>query len=243
MCIQRLNADISRIQRWAAANLLQLNVNKTKAIIMGARRYINAIDVPALPQLGCQGSAIEIVSSVRNLGVFIDSKLTFASHIQRVDSKINTALYQLYSLRDYTDAPLLRDLQLQRMINRAVRFVTGLPRDAPISEARRSLGWLSISGYRTVVIASVMYQVQSTGTPQYLADLFAVYTSTRPRRQALAQLALVVPNYRTDTYKAALAVAGPETWNSIPVNIRELTSPTSFKGHLKRWLLDNEQHG
>ncbi|XP_015118443.1 uncharacterized protein LOC107042086 [Diachasma alloeum] len=266
--LSSFNADIARVQVWAAANRLQLNVNKTKAIILGARRFINAIDVDVMLPLGTDGAAIELVCCVRNLGVFIDSKLTFSAYIQHVASKINYAFYQLYSLRHYTDVPLRKllvnalifphifyclavlqgmgsvlDLLLQRMINRAVRFVTGLPRDAPISAVRRSLGWLTISGYRTATIASIMYQVQNSSSPSYLTELFASYTSSRPLRQVLAQQALVVPNYRTDTYRAALAVAAPEVWNSIPVLIREQPSSTAFKLQLRRWLLDQEGPG
>ncbi|XP_015118947.1 uncharacterized protein LOC107042420 [Diachasma alloeum] len=222
-CFEQLNADISRIHDWALANGLQLNVSKTTAIVFGARRYINAVDMTSLRHLGCVGTAIEFVSSVRNLGVIFDSKLTFGNHVQLVTSKINSAFYQLYNLCRYMDEPLRKllvnalifphifycqavlqgvgvvlDMQLQRLINRAVRFVSGLPRDAPISAARRSLRWLTISRYRDSAIASIRYQVQLTGNPAYLAELFAVYISTRPLRQALAQQPLVVTNNRAD---------------------------------------------
>lgn len=265
VCFQRLNADIARIQRWATANRLQLNVGKTKAIVFGARRLINAIDITSTGLLGSPEASIEVLSSVRNLGVMMDSKLTFDDHVHLIIRKANSAFYRLYGLRNYTDAPLrkllvnavilpliqyclaalqgialVRDLKLQRLINRAVRFVTGLPRDSHISAARRDLGWLTVAGYRTNATATLLYRVLSTGCPEYLADLLTTYSSSRPRRGALAIQALAVPNFRTDTYRAAFAVAGPETWDTIPTEIRDLPTIGAFKTQLKRWIAASE---
>ncbi|XP_015124858.1 uncharacterized protein LOC107046695 [Diachasma alloeum] len=132
------------------------------------------------------------------------------------------------------------DGQLQRMINRAVRFVTGLPRDASISGPRRDLGWLTISDYRMLAMGTLMYRVLGSGSPAYLAELFAAYTSTQPRRQVQAQQALVVPSFRTECYRAALAMAGPVIWNGIPVSIRDQSSPAAFKTNLRGWLMQRE---
>lgn len=164
-CITKLNKDIRSIGSWAKRNRLCLNLAKTKAIMLGNNRNINQIDITSLPALGDGVTAIAFEPMVRNLGIIQDSKLRFYSHVANVTSSTNRALYRLQQLRDFTDwemrkrlvaalvlpivnyysvillcAGTVIDCKLQRLVNKGIRFIFNLPRDASISGYRRKLG-------------------------------------------------------------------------------------------------------
>ena len=44
---------------------------------------------------------------------------------------------------------------------------------------------------------------------------------------------LAVPQLRTEFYKRSLSYTGSVLWNSLPLEVRQLTSPSMFKGKLR----------
>ena len=44
---------------------------------------------------------------------------------------------------------------------------------------------------------------------------------------------IAVPQPRTEFYKRSLSYSGSVLWNSLPLEERQLTSPSIFKGKLK----------
>ena len=80
----------------------------------------------------------------------------------------------------------------------------------------------------------------SGSAPAYLAD-YCTSTSLVPGRSALKSAAhgdIVVPSHRTDWGLRSFAVAGPSSWNALPVDLRSSSSglDTCAK-HLKTHLL------
>lgn len=94
----------------ALSNRLRLNLFTTKAIIFGNNRLVNDINTPQLHDLSDGTSDIYFETSVRNLGVILDSKLTFQHHIAGVSSRVNGVMSELQQLRDYTDVSLRKSL-------------------------------------------------------------------------------------------------------------------------------------
>src|SRR6218665_1720786 len=72
-------AEFNNISVWAARNNLKLNALKTKELIIHKRRSSRASS-PALPVI--QGA--ERVSSMRVLGVVLNSKLTMVDHLDQL---------------------------------------------------------------------------------------------------------------------------------------------------------------
>ena len=81
-----LQEDLDRLQEWCITWGLTLNPSKCKAFTMTLRRK----PVQTTYKIGT--SALEPVSSIRDLGIIVDSKLTFADHLNRTVSQANRAL-------------------------------------------------------------------------------------------------------------------------------------------------------
>ena len=75
------------------SNRLQLNADKTEVMWCSFTRRL-----PQLPSspLAIAGAYVHPVSSVRDLGVFIDSDLGASTHVRKTVSRRCAALRQLY---------------------------------------------------------------------------------------------------------------------------------------------------
>ena len=81
-----LQSDLDSLGRWSADWQLKLNPSKCLTFTMTLRTS------PVPFSYSICGSGLERVSEVRDLGVMLDSKLTFAAHISQTVCKANRAL-------------------------------------------------------------------------------------------------------------------------------------------------------
>lgn len=59
---------------------------------------------------------------------------------------------------------------LQRLVNKGIRFIFNLPRDALINTRRRSLRWLTVERARKVVVGRLAYSAFAGSGPMFLAN-------------------------------------------------------------------------
>jgi len=78
---------------WAAHNGMEINTFKTKEMVLGRLANINL----SLPNIASQ--TVEGVTTYKLLGVHIDSKLSWSTHIEHTIKKATTRLYFLKQLK------------------------------------------------------------------------------------------------------------------------------------------------
>jgi len=76
--LRRLERCIAEVKDWLEKHKLLLNTSKTECILLGSRQMLERCSNPSLLQLN--GSSVKFSPVVRDLGVLIDSQLTFHSH-------------------------------------------------------------------------------------------------------------------------------------------------------------------
>ncbi|XP_046743054.1 uncharacterized protein LOC124409479 [Diprion similis] len=237
------------------------------ALPSSTRTSLEYINTSELPPLSDGETEVPLVSSVRNLRVIIDSKLTFHQHIAKVSSSVHGVLYKLQQLREFTDTRLRRmlasalllpllhycspvllgagavsDLKLQRLTNKGVRYIHDLPRDASITPHRQSLGWLTVSAGRELALACMVHSALRGLAPPILSELLLIHAPSRPRRGTRASL-VVIPKHRTEAYRSSFAVAAPYIWNALPANVADIPTLTAFKPAARLWYLSRENPG
>ena len=126
--------------------------------------------------------------------------------------------------------------QLQSVLNSAARLIFGLKRFDHITPALIDLHWLPYPQRITYKLCMIMFKCLRGSAPAYLAD-YCTSTSLVPGRSALRSAAhgdIVVPGHRTDWGLRSFAVAGPSSWNALPVGLRSSSfGLDTFAKHLK----------
>ena len=125
------------------------------------------------------------------------------------------------------------------MLNSAARLIFGLKRFDHITPALMNLHWLPYPQRITYKLCMIMFKCLRGSAPAYLAD-YCTRTSLVPGRSALRSAAhgdIVVPSHRTDWGLRSFAVAGPSSWNALPVGLRSsFFGLDTFAKHLKTHL-------
>lgn len=212
------------------------------------------------------GEEIIPVTSVRNLGVVVDSSLTFQLHISRV---VSSCFYQLRRLKgslralpfdtaktimncfvisriDYCNsllagAPKYSLDRLQKVMNSAARLLCHAGRRAHISSLLRNrLHWLKIPQRIQYKLCLMVFKALNGSAPAYISSLCNrnIDIAARSRLRSATHGDLQLPTTKTLFGNRAFAVAGPRAWNSLPPVLRSTNSLTTFKKSLKTYLFN-----
>jgi hypothetical protein len=255
--VSSLSESIAKSKTWMDANHLKLNEGKTDALVVSssARAKVN------LPPLVINGVEVVPSSTVRNLGVILDSNLTMTAHISAVCRRAFFHLRRIARIKkflspaataqlihafvasqlDYGNAllvglPSAQLDRLQRVQNAAARLITGAKRRDSITPHLRSLHWLPIKQRIDFKIAVLVYKCLTGCAPKYLSEHIIPYCPDRDLRSS-SLFKVVLPPSRTVTYgDRSFSVAGPSVWNALPLDVRSAQSFTQFKSRLKTHL-------
>ena len=255
-----VNDCTKAVQSWLLQNGLCLNPDKSEAILVGTSSQLKKVEQESVTVADC---VIPFKSTIKNLGVIIDSNLSFDQHI---DATCRSAQFHIRALRhirgllstevakcvaasivgsrlDYCNGLLfgatsknLRKLQLVQ--NTAARVVVmGRKRDH-IGPVLKDLHWLPVKKRITLKLATTVFKTLSCSEPSYLLELMEDYKPSRSLRSSQKQL-LNIPRCRTKIASRAFSVAAPSVWNSIEIEIRQSDSVASFKRKLKTRLFES----
>lgn len=255
-----MNRDLVEIASWASSHGLSVNPVKSQTIIIGSRGQLSRIDKARIPAVSFMGTVIPYCDIVKNLGVFVDSSLSWIRQVNEVSRKIFTSLKSLGRLRnflpvrtkinlaqslllpilDYADVSYL-DLnedqlnKLERLQNAAIRFAFGLRKFDHVSEYRAQLKWLPIRLRRNSHILSLLFNIlHSPTTPSYLKQQFRTRVDKHGRQpRACTQMLLECPTHKTEFYSQSFAVRAVRLWNGLPPSIRVANTLESFKNLLR----------
>ena len=243
------NQTLEELFKWTNANKLSINFGRNKTYyIVHTFRNINQNDLV----LQINGNILENLDEAPFLGVTIDKKLTYRSHIDNISSKISKSvgvLYKLSSLKlpksillqvyysliysylNYNACCYLGtyNTHINRLIilqKRAIRIISGVSfyeHTDPLFNSRKIL---KITDIYNLNVGLYMYDRWNTGA----YDRHHQY-ETRNRNDLLPRRA------NLSVTQNSLHSAGPNLWNSIPEYIRSSSTKSSFKCQYKKYLI------
>ncbi|CAD6211859.1 GSCOCG00003869001-RA-CDS, partial [Cotesia congregata] len=180
-----LTADAQAIADWAKEYNLEINFKKTKVMILGSKRKLKLLDGYQLPEIVVDGNIIPYVNTTKHLGVHLSSDLSWDAHVSQLSRKAYITLNNLKDKKNvlsescrkllvtatilpiidycsivFLDSSKRLDSKLQRIVNRAIRFIFNLKRDEHITPyiIRRRLNWLSVKSRRHYSLACFIYK-------------------------------------------------------------------------------------
>ena len=255
-----LSNAMKSISLWLAENQLSLNVDKTVAIYFGKK------ELPNPPQILVEGTPLNIVRSVKYLGVHFDSTLKFKTHIQNLSKAINITLGTFNHIRNsfsheaavafyhamitsrftycitcWSQAPTTSLKLMESLHKRAAKILDKKPRDYHHCRAYSNNGLLNLGNQikysNLVLVHRILYDSASPTLREYVQ---LIANNTERFTRACQNLDCKIPPRSSTFGQASMSVRGIATWNGLPRHLKAITSTKLFSQQLKKFLLENQ---
>ena len=253
----RVELCAREIYNWMLNNGLKLNQDKSELQVFTSKFRAN----PELDSVVVIDESITSEPHARNLGIILDTYLTFNNHIAKVCKVSHFHLRNISKIRKFLSKesteilihafvsskldhcnsllyglPAYQLAKLQVLQNTAARVVSLTRKYDHITPVLESLHWLPVKFRIVFKVLLLVYKALNGMVPPYLKDMLCYRSYSRSLRSASQKL-LVVHRTNMKTYgDRAFSIAGPKLWNQLPLSIRELSSIDSFKKSLKTYL-------
>ena len=246
--ISDLQSNVDKIQAWVASHSLQLNISKTKAMLIS-----HCKNKPQL-HLHVNNSAIEVVDSLTYLGVTITSTLNWSSHIENTTKRARRQLGYIYRAFHHAGPATLTQLykstvlplvdycssvwaphhkkyieEVESVQKFATRIVTKRWNDS-YSSLISQLNWPTLEQRRNCQKLVLCYNI--------VKNLSFIPSSNfvshpHPSLRHSHNLCLLYPLTRSNSHKFSFFVSVVPLWNSLPSPVVNASSLNSFKYCLK----------
>ena len=130
--------------------------------------------------------------------------------------------------------------RLQKLQNRAARIILNMSNDVNHSIALRALGWEPLKTERKKAKAKMMYKVLNKMGPKSLTNLFSYKCEKTNYNLRDISSGLSLPKPSTNNMKNSFMYDGAHLWNSIPKEIRESKTLSSFRNKIAAHKIDIE---
>ena len=162
----KLQSDLNKVKTWCETNEMNLNVNKTKCMLLGTSQKLSRLPKRTL-DLDLNGVRVENVNEHKVLGVYLDPSLQWEEQINHVFGSINAKLSLLSKIKKYLPKetrilyfnayilPLFdycltlwgncseqNANRISKLQKKAARIILDKPFDSPSEPLFRELHWL-----------------------------------------------------------------------------------------------------
>ena len=253
---QNLVDCFNTISSWMQEYFLKLNTSKTKILVIAPASVRDEIPINGT---FIDGECIRFVDMAKNLGVLLDTELSFAPQINRVVSSCFATIKDISRIKKFLNKQQLKTLvstlvfskldycnslyygissqlikKLQVVQNSALRLIYGIRRYDRISTSPifLELHWLKIKERIVFKILLIVFKSKIGLAPYDISVLLTDQQSNRTNK-------LMNRRYESMYGQRSFSVAAPKLWNALPLHIREEQSLTIFKKTVKSYLLTN----
>lgn len=236
--------DLNRLCTWLQVNKLKLNASKTKCMVINSEFCVN---------LKINGDDIEQVEEIKYLGVKLDSKLNFNSHLAYIASKISMKIAFLKRIRknitvicavniynttikphfEFCSTILFMgnhgDInRLQVLQNKAMRTILKCNFYTPISWMLSCLKWLNINQRIIFNVLTFVFKIKHRMVPEYLTSNL-VYTQDAQPYGLRSNLDFRLQLFRDTRTQNMVLYRGLKLFNELPREIKYETIFIRFK--------------
>ena len=241
-----------------------INASKTELLLCGDRRQLCRIAEP--PTITFMDQTLTCSNRVKNLGVIMDSNLSWELHVnhvigicfgiliglqnakhllpQRLLPRIIDALvfsHVRHCAQVYGSANCTTIAKLQKLFNFAARVVSGRRRSDHISDVLKTLNWLNVQRHTMYFDMCLLHKVLRESEPEDLRSQLS-YNSEHTTRVTRHSNHLALPRPRNNHGKRAYSYRAVSLYNRFAIDegIASLTVPV-FKRCLKELLKNSNE--
>lgn len=241
----KLEQDLNEINKWLKINKLKLNTSKTKLMMMNREENIN---------ISIDGEVIESVDEIKYLGVIIDNKLKFKSHIEYITKKVASKVGFFKRIRkrvtiltavniyntivkphfEYCSTLLylcnVESIErLQKLQNRAMRTILLCDRFTSVKLMLNALKWINVKDRIELNVLVFIFKIKNGMTPKYLQDKITLVEQVQPYTLRNADVNFRLGRFRLTSSQNSLIYKGFKKFNELHRNIKTETNLRNFK--------------
>ena len=244
-----------RVHNWLLNNGLHLNPSKSEDIAFyNPRSKPLAALAESIGTVTVAGSPIKLQSSIKNLGVYLDSTMSFDKQMSETCKACYFHIRALHHIRasltteasktiaaaivgsqlDFCNSLLagtsISNLaRLQRVQNTLARVVAQKPQFCHITLVLSDLHWLPVHHRISFKIATVSYRVLQFQQPSYLASLIPRYVPARALRFSSFLSICVPPRKTTMAASKSFSSVASSIWNALPNHLSSVPTLPVFR--------------
>ena len=248
---ESLEQEANKVMHWFNSNRLIINLDKTNCMLFTNKKNTTNLDIKL------NNHKIAMVSETKYLGVIIDNKLSWKSHIKHTCTKISKSLAILKIVRSIFPRNILRliymaliyphinycniiwgsanNSTLEPLIllqKKAVRLVSKSSYLAHTAPLFRDLYFLKVQQVFKFNCLTFMYKCLKLGKYPYFKNKLirrSSYYSYNTRNNDLFR----IPRERLNICKYSFFVVGIELWNDLDSDVKDSVNIHVFKRRLK----------
>ena len=250
-----LQNQLDTVYSWLKANKIKVNSNKCSHIVFSYRNNSR------IPPITFGNGQISQSSSTRFLGILIDEKLQFSNHIQSIASKISKSIgilnklklifpsnillklyltlihpHLTYAIETWFSSPACFTNKLFTLQKKAIRIILGLPNNSHTTQHFKSLKVLKLKDLYILKLCCMVFSSLNSSQNNLSLMLQAQYRHHTHNTRSGGELTL--PRYRRTSSQSSFLFQSIKVYNSLPLNLRNCISITSFKINVKKYLLE-----
>lgn len=133
----------------------------------------------------------------------------------------------------YVGIPAYQQRRLQLVQNQAARLISQMPKWQHVRTSMKNLHWLPVSMRYLFKLGCTIFKAIHGLGPAFISSSNQRYTPSPNLRSSHLNL-LAKPSFKREKHGGArFAVVGPQFWNSLPAEMRSITSYAQFRKMLK----------
>ena len=253
--LETVNSELKNIILWIHANKLSLNLQKTNYML-----FSNSIKIVPGDVL-FDNVRIEMVTSTKFLGLYIDEKLNWKIHVDNLCKLLSINVGVIYKLRSVFPQEVLFILYSTLILSylnygvlawgnslktqmgklfivqkRAIRNICNVNYRAHTNVLFYDNHLLKVEDIYFMQLGSFMYDFSSKNLPSALTQMFKTNNEVHEYNTRQAS-SFHISRARTKFTLDTIVCTGPRFWNSLDSNITHAVSISVFKHKLKSYLL------
>ena len=251
-----VNKELEKVVKWMRHNKLFLNYDKSNFMIFTKKK--NNVNKEFNIELG--GVKLKRVDQIKYLGVIIDDKLSWEPHLKVLRNKLISRCCVLNNIKKLVTTKILKQIYytliyphlqyaitawgntnktyLQKifiMQKTILKIILNKPRRTESTPLFRELGFLKLEDIYLLKIGQMMHKIKNLTVGENNLTMIKEIHDYNTRQSKSNNY--YINSVSTKLGGKCFSSKGPELWNKIPKNIRQLPL-NSFKAKFKKHLLD-----
>lgn len=254
MAVEIANRELKKIEYWLNSNKLKLHTGKCTWMLIGKENENNSNEFT----IQIDNKIIKRVQNIKYLGFEIDDKMDFKAQISTLTKKLASKINVLYRISDkitfdlrkmvynaiiqphydycstlYINCEKQQIDQMQKLQNRAMRYILKCDYRTSQDFMLKTLNWMSVSQRIKYNVLILVFKMKNNIVPNYLENKIR-YTNefhdfgTRSRTRNVIRL----PDLRSESARNCLLYKGVKMYIELPNEIKNILSTNVFKKRL-----------